>query len=1240
MNDNTPDESEKPEPSVKNTPKKPTKPKKKRRWPKVLGVLLVLLIIGLVLLNGVGTRYATRHFLDKALAQQEVTGSYEVEGTLASGLSLKNVDLAGTAGIEKIKADELNVRYSLTGLIKERKLDDLSAKNVEVDLDVAKFPKSEKEKKPFDLDELRKTLETVRKSYAPSSVDLQNVTVNLEQNDKRLGEVYFEQFRHEPGSNFSRIKDLQLTGFANTDLPTQDVALLWTEERMTLTNILLPAGIQVSNLSVSAEPGTPLDATAKLYLFGGDIAVAVPDFETINAELTEGQVQLASLNALLNLPEVIGGRITTLKVALKNLRGDVNLQVKDLAYGSRQLEELRLLANLGEEKATLTADLSQQGDLARLSAELPIDGATKLDQLKGRPLSYELSVPNLAKVTEYAGTQLPSGQIFLKGTSEFLTANVVAETLTFKNGRFQGKPLPDLKGKASLQDNLAKAKLTATSGGDQLDLVANYHLKTQVYEVEKAKGSVPIRAYLPDLPLAGPLTVDIKGNGNVAERKHNLKGDVNGSIVTPNGPPIELDTHVEMVGPKITAKLTAQSNERILIGTAGYDLEQKSYQYDLKGEAPIEGYLPATVDLRQPLLVDVEGNGLLQNDVAKHVAKGEVKTTLGVNGDPVKIDTKIDIDWPRFVSLPQLSVVSPRGRIEGSARWEDDRLRVGGLQVADATGPLVVLDGSVPLPMTIKSAEDLLEVPGELDLSLSANEFSFSRYPALFPGIAGVIDGKIELAGTYARPKLNGGFTGENIVIEQLAGFRPLGFTLSLSTVNQTLELEGAVNEGGDGVAAIEGRFPLSVTEWLKDGKAISKEPLDATITVDDFSLRRLKPLVGDAFKVLEGTAKGKVELGGTVARPTYQGTVLLTSDRIQIANENVPVLRDVIVRVNFEGRKITLERSRLLGSGGEFNLEGGVNLEGDTPQIRLVLNAVRALVWRDDSISLRASGNLLLEGTLEQARLSGNLGFAESLFYKDFEFIPFGVPESTVPKVQLPSAPAGASSSTKVPVPEPYANWTLDVAISTPDPILVRGNLATGNVTGNGVIRGRLGEPQITLDAELNNASLELPLSKLEIESGTATLRPGLGFIPRISVRGSSRVGQFRVFVYAYGQATSPTLVFTSNPPLPEAEVLTLLATGTTTSGLEDQQVASVKAFQLLLNELRRKYAKEGEENFVTGIVGALDNLDLRVGDADPFSGRRFNSATLQLSSKFFVSASVDNEGNSRGIVIYALRF
>ena len=49
---------------------------------------------------------------------------------------------------------------------------------------------------------------------------------------------------------------------------------------------------------------------------------------------------------------------------------------------------------------------------------------------------------------------------------------------------------------------------------------------------------------------------------------------------------------------------------------------------------------------------------------------------------------------------------------------------------------------------------------------------------------------------------------------------------------------------------------------------------------------------------------------------------------------------------------------------------------------------------------------------------------------------------------------------------------------------------------------------------------------------------------------------------------------------------------------------------------------------------------MELNFGENDPFSGRKFNSATLRVAPNWFLSAAVDANGNTRGIVIFSVRF
>lgn len=100
----------------------------------------------------------------------------------------------------------------------------------------------------------------------------------------------------------------------------------------------------------------------------------------------------------------------------------------------------------------------------------------------------------------------------------------------------------------------------------------------------------------------------------------------------------------------------------------------------------------------------------------------------------------------------------------------------------------------------------------------------------------------------------------------------------------------------------------------------------------------------------------------------------------------------------------------------------------------------------------------------------------------------------------------------------------------------------------------------------------------------------------------------------------------------------MTLLATGTTTSGLEDPQAASSRALQLLAEELRRGRFAVGKR--LRPALALLDRVDFSVAEADPYSSEAFTTATLSITDRWYLSAGMGAEGDSRVLAIWRLTF
>jgi hypothetical protein len=286
----------------------------------------------------------------------------------------------------------------------------------------------------------------------------------------------------------------------------------------------------------------------------------------------------------------------------------------------------------------------------------------------------------------------------------------------------------------------------------------------------------------------------------------------------------------------------------------------------------------------------------------------------------------------------------------------------------------------------------------------------------------------------------------------------------------------------------------------------------------------------------------------------------------------------------------------------------------------------------------VRLNTDISIRGPWESATVGGKIGIIDSLFYKDIEILPIGVPFNQPSEPSLPSVDTPAPTEPTAAVPAPFRDWALDLKIATESPFLIRGNLATGQVFVKLDIGGTVAKPRPDGEATIWKTEAKLPFSSLNIQKGTVKFRPDNPFDPVLNIRGESTIRPYEVKVYIYGPVSNPKILPTSNPPLPETEIMTLVATGTTTSGFEDPEAATARAAQLLIEEIRN-----GRVKYVRGLgplLKIIEKVDFQVGEKDPYSSTKYNSATINLDDNWLVRAGISDEGNTRTTLIYLFRF
>jgi autotransporter translocation and assembly factor TamB len=430
--------------------------------------------------------------------------------------------------------------------------------------------------------------------------------------------------------------------------------------------------------------------------------------------------------------------------------------------------------------------------------------------------------------------------------------------------------------------------------------------------------------------------------------------------------------------------------------------------------------------------------------------------------------------------------------------------------------------------------------------------------------------------------------------------------------------------------------MPFHPAKWIGTPQSLDLESVTARADLPRLDLARFAPLVPGVTR-LAGSLTGNAEVAGELAAPRIRGRIEVSNVGLMFSDANHPPVTAASAALDLTPERVTLRDLRATMAGGTLTASGTLDIvDGRPGGIDLRVKGGQLPLLRNDSMIVRADANLRLAGEIPQAAVTGDVAIVNSLFYRDIELLPIGTPFVTPSAASLPriDAPAAAGSA----LPAPFRDWPLDVRVTTRNPFLIRGNFAEGSVTGNVRIGGTLGKPAPDGEVLIHDLRAGLPFSTVNVRRGTLRFTPANGFDPVVEIRATSDPRPYRVNAYLHGRASDPQIVLTSSPPLPENEIMTLLATGTTTSGLENPATASARALQLFAEEIRRGRFAVGRQ--LRPLLGLLDRVDFTIAETDPYTDESFSTATVSLTDRWYLSAGMSDDGDTRVMGIWRITF
>ena len=687
----------------------------------------------------------------------------------------------------------------------------------------------------------------------------------------------------------------------------------------------------------------------------------------------------------------------------------------------------------------------------------------------------------------------------------------------------------------------------------------------------------------------------------------------------------------------------ASLNDSDFVNATGRLNLRRPYRYDGRISARV-----ANLSTLRPLLrnfgnqnelagsvtIDWEGNG----DAEISKSSGSLKFVLekGRYGNTQSLRANIDASYsPEGLDVPIVFFASGTSDFQAVARAKGETLEITKIQLDQ--GQARFASGYVSFPLVWKNlGTNAATIPssGKVFATIQSENLDLKKLFSdlgIKAGTSGTLNARLDADGTIGDLNASLKVQMRDLRNDRWPKMEPATFELNAQAVHDRLTMLGKLQQARIQPLELNADMPFDIPKIARARKLPDDTPITAKARLPRSSVNFVRQFV-PALDQLDGNLGLDVDVSGTIGKPVFSGAGDMTVNVARFTNATLPALTNFSARLSFAQNALSLERFGGDLAGGPFTMSGRVTFPKLTePTLDLQLKANSVLVARNDTLTARADADITVKGPFATATVSGNVAMTNSHILKNIDLIPIGLPGRPAPQ------PPSERPQISFPDP-PLRDWKFDVAIKTKDPVLIRGNLATGGAVADIKLTGTGLHPELQGTVRLENVEATLPFSRLEVSQGFLYFDPGDSMNPRLELRGTSVIRDYTVRVYVYGTMLAPEAIFTSEPPLPQEEIISLIATGATRQELSGRgNVLAGRAAMLLVQQLYRKIFKKGEP---TQNNEFFNRLDLDVGAVDPRTGRQEVTARFKISDQFVLVGDVGVGGDYRGMLKYLIRF
>ena len=932
--------------------------------------------------------------------------------------------------------------------------------------------------------------------------------------------------------------------------------------------------------------------------------------------------------------------------------------------------------------ATLQLDASHLPELGtQLALKKPLTGSGSADgrvTLRDRTASADLNV-NVGKLDAGAvGIESATVKLYAaKKLGEAGLATLTGQLATDIAGlRFQTFATDAATIRASVNERVVTVPtLEIVRGENSVSAHGTYEIPTDLKTAAKAPVDAQFAIKVPDLAAFG-----------IALNGHALEGRITGqgAVKLVDGAPvggIELDGGGFKLGAFAAESLVAKVKladraaevEEFALKLNGTDQIGVTGKVGIDAPNPYNGALLLGIKnlaALQPLLeifgvkeslageleIDWTGKGELKP--ATHDGELKLGVTKARYGKFDLTEFRLaGLYGPGYAKSTEFRIASGITTLEGKIEFDEGKLRLRDIDLHQ--GQQQALTGFVILPLDLANKAQRIPLEERIAANVNASNLDLDKLLASFgksSPVSGVVSASLVSGGTLLNPAGQLQLKARALKAKAAPQFDNAELDFTLHYAEKQLDLDAAVRQRELQPLTIKGRLPFDIEKTVKEKAYDPALPIDFTAKIPPSSLAALPKFVPTVRRI-DGTLGLDLRVAGTFGKPEITLGLAVNLKEARMMAESVPAIGAFTAKIGYANEVLSFSEFKGELGGGTFKLSGTVKVpELDqlsfgpamvfpktvAPIFDLRLESDEVLVMRNDSITVRADSDVKLAGPLNAAAATGTIYITHSRFFKEIDILPIGLPGRPKP------APKSAPTQKTISFPNPpLRDWKFDIAIKTrdDDPFLIRGNLANGSAALALRLAGTGLKPWLDGNIRIDKFDASLPFSRLSITRGFVYFKEDAPFQATLDIQAESRARDYLINAYIYGSASNPQISLSSEPPLPHADIVSLLATGTTTAELgANAEALASRAAMLAVKQLYQKMFKRGTPPPPTKAKTAdgnlLDRFQMELGSTDNRSGRQEIITRFKINDQLYLIGDAGVDGQFTGRLKYLIRF